>query len=52
MLTFKTHDHSYETNTNPLEGKHYYEAKFSINKILRDKIEKKNKKMIQKNKYQ
>ena len=41
MLTFKTHDHGYGTKTNPLEGQHYYEAKFSINKIWRDKIEKK-----------
>ena len=44
ILTFKTHDHGYGTKTNPLEGKHYNEAKISINKILRDEIKKKIKK--------
>jgi len=53
MLTFKTHDHGHEPRTNLIEGKPYSEAKFSINKILRDEIKKKQTKtMIQKNKYQ
>jgi len=52
MLTFETHDHGHEPKTNPIEGKLYSKAKFLINKILKDEIEKKNKKMIQKTKYQ